>query len=182
MIRGLLCTFIIVLAAFVSGCGRWAVKSGTIKVKDYSLTVPDGWMRDYFSNDLLLSRNGVLLQRFQVKRINVKDELENTKKTFRKGMLPHEQAQLIIDSISKSEKVRNFVVIANKPVAINGLTGFRIEYKYRDDGDLPYHCLYYGFMKDEWFYGISFEAPERYYFEKYAPEFEESVRTFTVYR
>ena len=66
------------------------------------MDLPDGWMRwntrDYF----LITRDGVDLQYIMVEKINVKDTLKHTKKKFRKGMLPSEAAEVILDNIASS--------------------------------------------------------------------------------
>ena len=90
-------------------------------------------------------------------------------------MLPQELAEIVIDHCSSDENVLNFKVKSNKPTKINGHSGFKLLFTYKNKDALKYKSLYYGFMEKEWFYGIRYNAPERYYFKKELKTFKNVV-------
>lgn len=159
-----------VLFVFITGCLPWVRTSGPYQSTylNISADLPDGWMRrDYTSrSDIFLTRDGAYLQYIMVEPIHMDAELRGTKKKFRKGMMAQELAEVIIDNTSSREDVLNFKVISNKPYTVAGHPGFRMVYTFRDTDGLKYKSLYYGFMEGEWFYGLSYSAPERYYYKR----------------
>jgi hypothetical protein len=148
--------------------------------QNVSVELPKGWMRHNSKKHLLVTRDGPRLQYILVERIHVDAKLKHTKKKFRKGMLPQELAEVIIDHCSANENVLNFKVKSNKPTKINGHSGFRLLFTYKDGDDLKYKSLYYGFMEQEWFYGIRYNAPERYYYDKELKTFKEVLASLEL--
>jgi hypothetical protein len=114
----------------------------------------------------------VNLQFIAVQHIHMDDTLKYTKKKFRKGMLPLEAAEVIIDNISSNQDVLNLEVKENKAAKLCGRHAFRAVMTYKDRDGLKIKSVYYGFMEGEWFYGIRYAAPQRLYFEKDIKTFE----------
>ncbi len=51
----------------------------------------------------------------------------------------------------------------------------------RNPGRMPlYRSVYYGFVRDEWFYGISYTAALRHYFRKDAGAFDSVLRSVAL--
>ena len=44
----------------------------------------------------------------------------------------------------------------------------------------PYRSVYYGFMRGKWFYGISYTAAQRHYFERDVTTFESVLQSFQL--
>jgi hypothetical protein len=166
---------ICLLVVFITGCLPWVRTSGyhaepTLNV---SAELPYGWMRHNTTDYLFITRDGPMLQYIMVESIHVEDELKHTKKKFKKGMMPQEQAEVILDNTGSSEEVRNLKVKWNKPTKLNGRKAFKVLFTYQDEDGLQYQSLYYGFMEGDWFYGIRYNAPERYYFDKELKTFKD---------
>jgi hypothetical protein len=165
---------LIVIMLVFNGCAPWVRTGGQFAASQVNVVMelPDGWMRlnndDYF----LITRDGVDLQYIMVEKIGVQDTLTHTKKRFRKGMLPVEAAEVIMDNIASGDKVHGFEVKENKPAKIDGKSGFRAVYTYKTDDGLKVKGVIYGLMLNGWYYGIQFAAPQRYYFDRDVKTFE----------
>jgi hypothetical protein len=162
--------FLCTIFALITGCISfpWVKADGpyTAPAQNVSVEIPDGWMRKNTDDYLLVTKDGPLLQYVMVERIHLDQDLKHTKKKFRKGMLPQELARIIIDNNSSNQSILNLKVRSNKPAKIKGHRGFKLLLTYKDKDGLKYKSLYYGFMKGEWFYGIRYNAPQRYYYKK----------------
>ena len=160
----------------------WVKTDGPYTAPDHSVSVelPDGWMRKNTDEYLLVTKDGPLLQYILVERIHVDQKLKHTKKKIRRGMLPQELAQIIIDNNSSNENFLNLKVRSNKPTKIKGHRGFELLFTYKDKDGLGHKSLYYGFMTGEWFYGIHYNAPKRYYFKKELKTFKKVFDSLTL--
>jgi len=159
------------------------------KADGFSVDLPEGWVRrndapivmgSMASRDFLMTKDGMLLQTIRIEKLNVDDELRNTKKKFSKGMLPMEAAQVIKDILSSDENFQKFEVVKNVPAKIGGKSGFKAVFKLKTEDGLWLKMVYYGFLEDEWFYGISYTAPQRYYFDRDLKTFETIVKSFKL--
>jgi hypothetical protein len=137
-------------------------------------------MRWNKGNDLLITRDGVLLQNIQIVRLNTEEPLKHTKKKFSKGMLPQEVAEIILDNIASNQEVLNFELIENSPIRISGVSGFKVVYTYKNMDGLKLKSIYYGFVVENWFYGLNYNAPQRYYFDKDVKTFEKVLESFKL--
>jgi hypothetical protein len=171
--------FILMLAI---GCAPWVQVGGIYKTEshNYSVELPQGWMRWNQGDDLIITRDGVLLQNIQIVRPNIKDPLKHTKKKFSNGMLPQEAAEVILDNIASDQAVLGFQLIENTPIKIGGFSGFRAVYTYKNKDGLKIKSIYCGFMADTWFYGLNYNAAERYYFDKDIQTFEKVLESFKL--
>jgi len=171
--------FVLMLAV---GCAPWVEVGGIYKTEshNFSVELPQGWMRWNQGDDLIITRDGVLLQNIQVVRPNIKDPLKYTKKKFSNGMLPHEVAEIILDDVASNQAILGFQLIENTSIEICGFSGFRAIYTYKNKGGLKIKSVYCGFMADPWFYGLNYNAAERYYFEKDIQTFERVFKSFKL--
>lgn len=144
------------------------------------LTLPDGWMLSGRDDVLLVTRDGVRLQNVIVATINVKDELKYTKKKFKRGMLPLEQAGVILDNIASNPNRAALKVHSKKPAMVAGHQAFRTEVTFKDKNGLMYRGLLYGFMQNDWFYLVRYVAPNRHYFARDKEHFEKIVSSIKL--
>ena len=168
---------LVAIMCMVNACAPWIRTGGpfTATEENVALELPDGWMRWNTKEYFLITRDGVDLQYILVEKINAQDSLKHTKKKFRKGMLPLEAAEVILDNIASSDKVHGFEIKENKPARIDGKHGFRAVYTYKTDNGLKMKGIVYGLMIGEWYYGIKYAAPQRYYFDRDLKTFERVV-------
>lgn len=169
---------LLIIAMFLfNGCAPWIRTGGPFNASEENMAMdlPDGWMRWNTEDYFLITRDGVKLQYVLAEKISVLDKLNHTKKKFRKGMLPQEAAEVIMDNIASGDKVHDFKIEGNKPAKIDGKPGFRAVYTYKTDDGLKIKGVIYGLMLGEWYYGIKYAAPQRYYFDRDLKTFERVV-------
>ena len=173
--------FLIVLMVAM-GCAPWVQVGGLYKTEshNYSVDLPQGWMRSNQGDDLLITRDGVLLQNIQIVRLNIEDPLKHTKKKFSKGMVPQEVAEIVLDNIVSNKDVSDFNILENSPIAISGNSGFKALCTYKNKDGLKIKSIYCGFIAEKWFYGIIYNAAERYYFDKDITSFERVLASFKL--
>jgi hypothetical protein len=128
----------------------------------------------------LITRDGVSLQYIQIERVKIEDSLKHTKKKFSKGMLPQEVAEVVLDNIASDKDNLNLEVIENIPATISGIPGFKAVYTHKTMDGLKLKSIYYGFIMQDWFYGIYYTAALRYYFDKDIETFEKVLETFKL--
>ncbi|MEW5746310.1 MAG: hypothetical protein AB1805_12835 [Nitrospirota bacterium] len=174
--------YILLCLVFLTGCAPWLQVGGLYESGEHNFSVelPEGWMRLNTSEHLLITRDGVLLQNIIVEKIGNDKKLEHTKKKFAKGMLPQESAEVALDNISSNQDVVNLAVTENVPAKIGGYPGFKAVFTYKTKDGLKKKSVYYGFMLGEWFYGIRYTAAQRYYFDKDIATFEKVLASFKV--
>ena len=171
------------IIVLLTGCGRWAKRGGPYKYSSdkFRCVIPKDWMQDRTSDSFVITQDGLALQMIFVEKIKINEKLSGTKKTFKKGMSPMEQAETIIDNNKSKTNILNYAVISNKPAVISGENGFRLVTEYRTQDDVRYRNIYYGFMKGDVFYDICYSAPIRHYFDKDFNTFEEFIKSLTFY-
>jgi hypothetical protein len=167
---------------FISGCAPWTQVGGLYKSEShsYSMELPQGWMKSNVGNDLLITRDGILLQNIQVVRWDVGKSLEHTKKKLSKGMFPQEVAEVILDDIASNQGITDFQIIENNPAEVGGLSGFKAVCTYKNKDGLKFKSTICGFITGEWFYGIRFIAASRFYYDKDIKTFEKVLETFKL--
>ena len=129
---------------------------------------------------LLITRDGVMLEYIIIEKIYVEDNLRHTKKKFRRGMLPQELAEVILDNIDSNQKNLKFKVISNIPQKIGGHSGFKAIFTFNNEGGLKYKSIYYGFMSGDYFYGIRYNASQRHYFARELETFKHVVASLRL--
>jgi hypothetical protein len=174
--------FLFIFLTVVVGCAPWIQVGGlyTSDGKDFSADLPEGWMRLRQSEQLFITRDGILLQTITVESLNASYEFKNTKKKLSKGMLPQEVSEVILDNISSDQQMSSFEIVENSPAKIGGLTGFKAVFSYGTKGGLKYKSVYYGALDGERFYGLRYTAARRYYFDKDISTFEKTVSSFRI--
>jgi hypothetical protein len=146
----------------------------------YSVDLPQGWMKLTSDKYLLVTRDGALLQNIIIERVGIDEPLEHTKKKLNKNMLTQEAADVVIDNISSDKAVLNLVILENIPVTIDASQGFKILYTYKNKDGLRFKSLYCGFLSGDWLYSIRYTAPERHYFHKDVGTFEKVLNSFRL--
>ncbi len=176
---------LVVLALLVAaGCGPWLRAEGpfTSEAQNFSMDLPQGWMRQNTDKFLLVTRDGKLLQRIVATRMLVTDEKQftHTKKRLNAEMLPQEAAEVVIDDFQSDSDNINFEMEENVPATVAGKPGFRARFSYRTKEGLKYRCVYHGVLVGDAFYGIFYLAPARYYFDRDLKNFEKAVHSFRL--
>jgi hypothetical protein len=173
---------IAILLFLLVGCAPWTQVGGLYRSEshNFSVDLPQGWMQWNKGDDLLITRDGALLQNIQILRLNIDKPLKYTKKKFSKGMLPPEIAETILDDLATSQSILNLNLLENSPLKIGGFDGFKIVYTYKTKDNLKMESIYCGFMLGDWLYGINYNAAQRYYFDKDVQTFQRVLESFKV--
>lgn len=173
---------LIISLALLAGCAPWVQVGGPFQStpNNFSVELPEGWMRLNTNDYLLTTRDGVLLQNIRIIRHYIDQPLVRTKKSFEKGMLPQEIAEVIVDDLSSTPELLNFEVMENSPAEIAGIPGFRLVFGHKSKDGLRFKNIRYGFMADDWVYSLEYSAAARYYFEKDLGTFERVVSSFRL--
>ncbi|HEY4485485.1 MAG TPA: hypothetical protein VI702_04055 [Nitrospiria bacterium] len=174
---------LLIALLLLAGCGGpWLRVGGPYTADDFNVKVdfPEKWMRMNTNDYLLVTRDGVLLQYILIETMRVDDALKHTKKKFKRGMLPQEAAEVILDNKTSNSEVLNFHLVENSPARIGGLPGFKAVYTFKDKDGLKVKGIYYGFLLKDQFYGVSYSAASRYYYEKDLKTFEKVFKSFKL--
>jgi hypothetical protein len=167
---------------FVAGCAAWTQVGGLYKneVNNFTVELPQGWMRWNQGEHLFITRDGASLQYIQIGRMKLEDTSKNTKKKFSKGMLPQEASEVALDNMASNPDFLNLEVIENTPATVNGIPGFKTVYTYKNKDGLRLKSIFYGFIIGDWFYSINYNAAQRYYFDKDLETFKKVVDSFKL--
>jgi hypothetical protein len=150
--------------------------------ENFSVDLPRGWMRLNAKEDLLITRDGILLQNVTVERAGVDQPLKSTKKTLTRGMQPQALAEVIVDNFMSSDSMLDVKVLENRPVQIAQYRGFKLVYTHRDKHGLRFKNVLHGFLAGDVFFAIRYTAAERYYFAKDLPTYEHVLASFKLIR
>ena len=173
---------LLALVVLLAGCPPWEMVGGRYTTDQYSeMNLPEGWRKfSHASESLLITRDGVMLQKIVVNRLQIDKDLPYTKKKLAKGMLPQEMAEVLIDDFRSNSTIRNQQILENMPVKIDGYPGFKLVCAFETTNGLKKQGAYYGFMEGDAFYLLRYEAPARYYFARDLPTFEKVKDSFKL--
>jgi hypothetical protein len=175
---------IVLVLLITAGCGPWVRTESTFTsdTQNFSATLPEGWMRRNTDKIFMITRDGVLLQRIVVTRLGLAtgSQFEYTRKRLTSGMLPQEAAEIVLDDFQSNMDNLDVTVEENAPSTVAGKSGFKARFSFRTKEGLTYRCAYYGVISGEWFYGIYYLAPKRYYFDKDLGTFERMIASFKL--
>ncbi len=175
---------VILITALIAGCATtWARiddANRNYQGEHYSVMLPPGWMRLESGGNLLLSKDGIDLQRIIIEYHAHDKAFEKLKKTSSATMLPSELAELTIADLRASQKdgLPSLKVIGNSPVEIAGHTGFLLHLGYKTDEGLRIEMLMEGFTDADGYYLLSYRAPTLYYFARDRAVFESVCASF----
>ncbi|SEM65366.1 hypothetical protein SAMN04489760_13037 [Syntrophus gentianae] len=175
--------WLVLILLVLTACAPWARVGGDYREEsqNYSVTLPEGWMKSNTVNDLLVTHDGVLLQTIRIERFKTDQELKHTRKKYSRNMLPQEMADVAIDNIKSDPMITNFKLLESSPATLSGIPGFKIVYEFKTkEGQLRFKCIYYGIMSGEWNYGIWYRAAARHYFDKDVQTFETVSQSFRL--
>lgn len=175
--------FMVLFTVILVGCMTQVARVGgpyKSSSQNFSVELPEGWMRFNNPDQLLITRDGLLLQYILLKRMDIKEPLGFTKKSIVKGMSTYEVSEVVLDDIASNQEVLNYKIIENIPFEIGGMPGFRAVFTFKNRDGLKLKSVYCGFLVDKWFYEIRYTAALRYYFDKDIRNFELVLESFKL--
>jgi hypothetical protein len=169
-------------------------------------TVPEGWHWVRRGDDVLATRDGVFLQQILVERLHV-DQVDqdvggyplavwsskawpvrtakHLTRRFVAGMPTADAAEVLLGSRRNDPSVTDLALRKVVTRTIAGKQAFRAEFDFRlasaeADRWPMYRSVSCGFLLGEWFYGITYTAAARYYFDRDAGTFETFLESVHV--
>ena len=156
---------VVVAALLVAGCAHWVKTEGSFvsDSENFAVDLPIGWMRSNNDKLLLMTKDGIYLQRIVISRINLSDEKQfsATKKRVTKEMLPQEVADVVADNALSETGYTFEKVEESAPATVAGKPGFRLQFTYATKDGLRYRSICYGIVSGDHLYRIMYFAPAR---------------------
>ena len=174
------------LCLTLAGCIPAPAKVASTRVdaldKSYTVVLPEGWIRQYTQEKVLVaSRDGFLLESIVVLHRPLKQAFPHTKRDASDGMLGSELAELQIAELkARYELTAALGVQDNEPAVLGGRAGFRVRVSYRTPRGLEIYEEVFGAADKSGLYLLAYRAPRLYYFDKYYPEFQKTVGSFAI--
>jgi hypothetical protein len=160
------------LAVLLAGCtANWVrVEQSDRRYagEHYSVTLPAGWMRMESADSLVLSRDGLDLQRIVIEFRPHEKAFEKIERSSSADMLPSELAELTIAELKSSQEdgLPSLEILDNRPVEIAGHTGYSLHLRFKTDEGLRIEMLLRGFVDEAGLYQFRYRAPTLHYFSR----------------
>jgi hypothetical protein len=161
--------------ALVACAGPWKKAPDKLSEHPWSITSPEGWMHLSTHESEMLSKDGPYLDYILIQSKPLYQGFRFTNQKLNPDMLPHETAQLITDNMRSDPLIRRFRLLDSKPAMVDGHEGFKLVYSYQDTYGVDIKSVYYGVILPDLFFNLRYSAPQRHYFEKELPAFNEVV-------
>ena len=145
----------------------------------YSVKLPDEW-RKVDSDELMLTKDGPFNQYILVQQRSIEKPFIHTKRMLNKGMLPQEAAEVVLDEIASDRAVLNFEVIENTPAKLNRYDGFKVVFTYRTENGMGFKTIYYGFLKDNWFFNVRYNVSVNHESAQNLEAFQKVLKSFKL--
>jgi len=173
---------LLISLCLIFGCAAAADKRSLkdLPKSDFSVDIPAGWWKPQYVNKYLITKDGPFLQYVLIQQRPIDRPFKNTKKKLRKHMLPLESARIIIDEIASDRNITNFKAVENTPAIIDGHAGFKILFTYKDKKGSMFKTLYYGFISNNTFFNLRYNAAIRQYYDKDIADFKQILSSFKL--
>lgn len=150
---------------------------------DFSIQLPADWLWDGSRHSIESSHDGPGLNHLSVAVISQKDMFKNTKKRLTPTTSPEDLAEDYIAEIQTGpQAMQNLTVLTNEPAELAGKPAFRLHLKYRvpSVGNATMESVVVGTALAKDVLLATFEAPSLHYFERWADQVDEAVRSITL--
>jgi hypothetical protein len=174
------------LIGLLAGCATSWVRVDDVnrqyRNEFYRVTLPPGWYRYQSGDSLLLSKDGLDLQRILIQYHPHDQAFETLEKPSSVAMLPSELAELTIAEIKAGQEggLPSMVVLDNVPMEIAGRGGFSLHLRFKTDAGLRIELLACGFVDERGFYLLMYRAPTLHYFDRDRQVFESVTESFRI--
>lgn len=167
-----------------SGCvaPTWVTDGASQPASKIGVTadIPRGWARYTPDRDLVMTRDGFILETIRISRFPYGTKLPNSDRSLSRALDEHEAAQVVIDSLSADQTRHNLTIADNRPVTIDGRPGFRIEVVFRTAEGLTMRETLYVALVDDSYVIARYSAPDRHYHELHRSAFEQVVGSLKI--
>ncbi len=175
---------ILTLTLLITGCaGTWTRVDNTNRIfknNRYRVSLPIGWVHIAINDDLLITRDGIGIQRIEVLFKPHEDAFEKLEESSSADILTGELAELYIAELKAQDAngLPSLDVITNEPTEIGGHHGFQLHLKFTAENGLHHESLVKGFTNSEGYYVLRYTAPSLHFFSKHKDVFQNVVKDF----
>jgi hypothetical protein len=148
--------------------------------QNFSIQMPEQWHELNTPRHLMLTKDGPFSQYILVQQRHLSEPFKHTKRKFRQGMLPQEAAEVVVAEITSDRAVLDFEVIENLPAQVGRFDAFKLVFTYRTTDGLKFKTIYYGVLPGNWYYGIRYNASDKYFTEQDIETFERFINSFAI--
>ena len=179
-------TAVWLLIGLLAGCATTWVRvddaNREYRNEFYRVTLPPGWYRHQSGDSLLLSKDGLDLQRILIQYHPHEKAFETLDKPSAATMLPSELAELTIANIKAGQEggLPSMTILGNEPMEIAGHSGFSVHLRFKTDAGLRIELLMRGFVDEQGFYLLMYRAPTLHYFARDRQVFESVSESFRI--
>lgn len=162
-----------------AACSPWVPVNGPTPQPflEIDVSYPNEWFAFIWSHGTYITRQGKELQAIHIRRWPRTQIVKGTGRSIGDGMLPLQIAEVSLDSRRHDDGVAGLVVESNEPAQVGGRDCYRIQYRYRNEINLPMQTVEYGCAVGAWMYRFEYNAAEQYYFDANVADFEAMIRT-----
>jgi hypothetical protein len=175
---------VLLAASLLTGCvtATWTTEPGPQHVEKLGVTadLPDGWSRFNPDPDLVMTKDGILLQKIWVTRSKYGTKLPKTEQTIAKDTDAQEAAQIMIDVMSADQTRQHVTVVDNRPATVGGYPGYRLEVTYQTADGLTIRETAYVALTGDSYVLVRYSAPNRVYHERDLNAFERVVQSLKI--
>ena len=175
---------ILTTAGLLTSCvpPTWTTVPGPYHAESIGVTadVPQGWSRFETGKDIMLTKDGFLLNFIQISRTPYGEKYQNTELTIRPGMTELDASQIVLEAMQSDQDRRNLTIIDNRPAAVAGYPGFRLEVTFQNEDNLTVHEIIYVALTPGSYLVALARSPDRYYAEMMTGVFEKVVSSIQL--
>lgn len=167
------CAGIAMVLALYACTSVWQPVNGRLASHQWSIQVPEGWMRYSTPVYEMLSKDGPYLEYIFVQSQPLSQGFRYTRRKIGPNMLSHEMAQIIIDNTIADPQINHFNLLSSAPAMVGGQMGFKLVYSYQDRHGVDMQTIYYGAALPSSFFNLRYTATQRHYFSANLDDFEQ---------
>lgn len=166
--------FLFLLLGTNTGCATFAPVGRQFHKRAIGLTIPlpQGWLRHTRSGSaFIMTREGMQLNTISILVTKVGAKLPGTERTYQKGMLPNEIAELALGLIENLDETKNFDIDKIEYCQFLGRDAFKASASFTDPLGLRKRLLSFGTIVGERVCELRYIASESVYFAQHLDEF-----------
>lgn len=167
---------IVLCLALFAGC---AAGQSTCP-QNFSAQLPDKWYQVNTPKFYILTKDGPFSQYILVQQRPIDKPFAHNQRILSRNMSPQEVAEVFLDEMRNDEAVRNFRLVENRTTRVNQHEAFKLVFTYQDKDGLSFQTYMYGFLNQNWFYTLRYNADLTCYCNQDIEEFHKFVKSFKV--
>jgi len=167
---------IVLCLALFAGCAA----SQSTCPQNFSAQLPEKWYQVNTPKFYILTKDGPFSQYILVQQRPIDKPFAHNQKTLSRGMSPQEVAEVFLDEMRNDEAVLNFRLVENRTTRVNQHEAFKLVFTYQDKDGLNFQTYMYGFLNQNWFYTLRYNADLTCYCNQDIEEFHKFVKSFKV--